>query len=102
MSSGIDFDGLRGNIKTIAGYDFSFQPSLDRNRILALAQLEFIDRRQQTPVGATRHKKIASRSRSRLIRSRPGQQGCCCATYSAKEWVIEATTTLTRDIWLVV
>lgn len=33
-------------IKTIAGYDFSFQPTLDRNRILALAQLEFIDRRQ--------------------------------------------------------
>jgi len=33
-------------IKTLAGYDFSFQPSLDRNRILALAQLEFIQRRQ--------------------------------------------------------
>ena len=33
-------------IKTIAGYDFSFQPSLDRNRILALAQLEFVERRQ--------------------------------------------------------
>jgi len=24
-------------IKTLAGYDFSFQPSLDRNRIMALA-----------------------------------------------------------------
>jgi DNA replication protein DnaC len=35
-----------GAIKTLAGYDFSFQPSLDRNRILALAQLEFIERRQ--------------------------------------------------------
>ena len=35
-----------GSIKTLAGYDFSFQPSLDRNRILALAQLEFISRRQ--------------------------------------------------------
>lgn len=33
-------------IKTIAGYDFSFQPGLDRHRILALAQLEFIERRQ--------------------------------------------------------
>lgn len=33
-------------IKTLAGYDFSFQPSLDRNRVLALAQLEFIERRQ--------------------------------------------------------
>src|SRR5437764_7846501 len=30
--------------KTIAGFDFAFQPSLDRNRILALAQLTFIDR----------------------------------------------------------
>lgn len=35
-----------GSIKTLAGYDFSFQPSLDRNRILALAQLEFVQRRQ--------------------------------------------------------
>jgi DNA replication protein DnaC len=26
-------------VKTLAGFDFSFQPSLDRNRILALAQL---------------------------------------------------------------
>jgi DNA replication protein DnaC len=31
-------------IKTLAGFDFSFQPSLDRNRILALAELQFIDR----------------------------------------------------------
>jgi len=31
-------------VKTLAGYDFSFQPSLDRNRILALAGLDFIDR----------------------------------------------------------
>ena len=31
-------------IKTLAGFDFSFQPSLDRNRILALAELNFIDR----------------------------------------------------------
>ena len=31
-------------IKTLAGFDFSFQPSLDRNRVLALAQLQFIDR----------------------------------------------------------
>jgi DNA replication protein DnaC len=30
-------------IKTLAGFDFSFQPSLDRNRILALAQLDFIE-----------------------------------------------------------
>jgi DNA replication protein DnaC len=31
-------------VKTLAGFDFSFQPSLDRNRILALAQLDFIER----------------------------------------------------------
>jgi len=36
------------SIKTLAGFgfDFAFQPSLDRNRILALAQLEFIDRHE--------------------------------------------------------
>ena len=33
-------------IKTLAGFDFSFQPSLDRNRILALAQLDFIERNE--------------------------------------------------------
>src|SRR4029453_13180704 len=31
-------------IKTLQGFDFAFQPSLDRNRILALAELKFIDR----------------------------------------------------------
>lgn len=35
-----------GTIKTLAGFDFSFQPSLDRNRIAALAQLEFIARHE--------------------------------------------------------
>jgi DNA replication protein DnaC len=34
------------SIKTLSGFDFAFQPSLDRNRILALAQLDFIDRRE--------------------------------------------------------
>jgi DNA replication protein DnaC len=34
------------SIKTLAGFDFSFQPSLDRDRILTLAQLEFIDRHE--------------------------------------------------------
>jgi DNA replication protein DnaC len=33
-------------IKTLTGFDFSFQPSLDRNRILTLAQLAFIDRHE--------------------------------------------------------
>ncbi len=31
-------------IKTLEGFDFSFQPSLDKNRILALAELSFIER----------------------------------------------------------
>ena len=34
------------SIKTLSGFDFSFQPSLDRNRVLALAQLDFIDRHE--------------------------------------------------------
>ena len=33
-------------IKTLAGFDFSFQPSLDRNRVLALAQPDFIERNE--------------------------------------------------------
>jgi DNA replication protein DnaC len=31
-------------IKTLAGFDFTFQPSLDRDRIRTLAELQFIDR----------------------------------------------------------
>ncbi|WP_446830835.1 IS21-like element helper ATPase IstB [Candidatus Foliamicus sp.] len=31
-------------IKTLEGFDFSFQPSLEKNRILALAELGFIER----------------------------------------------------------
>ncbi len=31
-------------VKTLESFDFSFQPSLDRSRVMALAQLEFIDR----------------------------------------------------------
>lgn len=33
-------------VKTLSGYDFSFQPGLDRSRVQALAELEFIGRRQ--------------------------------------------------------
>jgi DNA replication protein DnaC len=33
-------------IRTLSGFDFSFQPSLDRNRVMALAQLDFIDRHE--------------------------------------------------------
>jgi DNA replication protein DnaC len=34
------------NVKTLSGFDFSFQPSLDRNRILTLAGLDFINRHE--------------------------------------------------------
>jgi DNA replication protein DnaC len=33
-------------VKTLASFDFSFQPSLDCNRILSLAQLAFIERNE--------------------------------------------------------
>jgi DNA replication protein DnaC len=33
-------------VKTLAGFDFTFQPSLDRNRILALAELKFVERNE--------------------------------------------------------
>ena len=36
--------GRLATIKTLAGFDFAFQPSLDRDRILTLAQLGFIER----------------------------------------------------------
>jgi DNA replication protein DnaC len=35
--------GRLTTVKTLAGFDFAFQPSLDRQRILALAELTFID-----------------------------------------------------------
>ena len=33
-------------IKTLSGFDFTFQPSLDRNRVLALAELDFVVRKE--------------------------------------------------------
>jgi DNA replication protein DnaC len=36
--------GRLATIKTLAGFDFTFQPSLDRDRILTLAQLGFVAR----------------------------------------------------------
>lgn len=33
-------------VKTLESFDFTFQPSLDRERVLALAQLDFIDRHE--------------------------------------------------------
>src|SRR5437588_5374902 len=38
--------GRLATIKTLAGFDFSFQPSLDGGRILALAELQFVNRRE--------------------------------------------------------
>ena len=38
--------GRLATIKTLAGFDFSFQPSLDRDRILTLAQLGFVTRNE--------------------------------------------------------
>jgi IstB-like ATP binding protein len=60
----------------LAGFDFAFQPSLDRNRILALAQREFTDRHEvvhflgQPGCGNTATR--IWRSRSALRPSRPG------------------------------
>ena len=66
-------------VKTLAGFDFSFQPSLDRNRILTLAQLEFIDRnevrpcprparhRQDAPGGGARRRGGEGRSQRLLL-----------------------------------
>ena len=59
-------------IKTPAGFDFTFQPSLDRNRVLALAQLDFVDRHQVVhllgPPGTA-----TSRSRSGSRRVKAGR-----------------------------
>jgi DNA replication protein DnaC len=38
--------GRLSTIKTLAGFDFTFQPSLDRDRILTLAQLGFLARHE--------------------------------------------------------
>lgn len=34
------------HLKTLESFDFSFQPSVDRNQILALAELRFVERRE--------------------------------------------------------
>ena len=38
--------GPLGVVKTLDSFDFSFQPSLDRGRVQALAQFGFVDRRE--------------------------------------------------------
>jgi DNA replication protein DnaC len=38
--------GRLTTIKTLSSFDFAFQPSLERERVLALAELQFVDRRE--------------------------------------------------------
>ena len=76
--------GRLATIKTLAGFDFSFQPSLDRDRILTLAQLGFVargevvhflgpaqSRRLDRPTAPTRPSQIAARSFSKPGREIP-------------------------------
>ena len=87
-------------IKTLSGFDFSFQPSLDRNRILALAQLDFIDRHEvvhfigQSGTGKShlaaalgveavragpQRLLLAARRHHRLASPRPNAKGACAS-----------------------
>jgi len=60
-------------IKTLSGFDFSFQPSLDRNRVMALAGLDFIDRHEVVHfIGQSGTGSRISRQRSGSKRSGPG------------------------------
>ena len=55
-------------IKTLAGFDFAFQPSLDKNRILALAGLQFIDRAEAVHLNrSTTRKPHFSQKKAKLI-----------------------------------
>ena len=65
--------------KTLEGFDFSFQPSLDRNRILALAQLDFVARAEVVHfLGPARHRQEPPRHRARRRRGE-GRQGASTA-----------------------
>mgnify|MGYP000930169229 CR=1 FL=1 len=48
-------------VKSLSGYDFSFQPGLDRHRVMALAELDFIA--PATGVLAEKQAPAAKRSR---------------------------------------
>ncbi|BBU64126.1 hypothetical protein MSC49_40610 (plasmid) [Methylosinus sp. C49] len=59
-------------IKTLAGFDFSFQPSLDKSRVMALAELQFIDRAEAVHLtGRPAPGKRISAWRSASKRSKP-------------------------------
>jgi hypothetical protein len=49
--SGRRYSRALPTLKTLSGFDFSFQPSLDRGRIMALAELKFIDRSEAVHFG---------------------------------------------------
>ena len=61
-------------VKSLAGFDFAFQPSLDKKRILALAGLTFIDRAEVVhllgPPGTGKNSSCV-RARHRGCQSRP-------------------------------
>ena len=62
-------------IKTLAGFDFLFQPSLDKNRVMALAQLQFIDRAEvSSPDRPARHGKNPSQPGARRRGGEGGPQ----------------------------
>ena len=58
-------------IKTLEGFDFSFQPSLDRNRILALAELSFIERGEVVLSVAKGRDPAVLRDRDRVVQVEP-------------------------------
>jgi len=77
--------GRLTTIKTLDGFDFSFQPSLDRERIFALAELDFIDRHEvlhllgQPGCGKSQVSRAMPgpmpRGRARSFRLRPRDRG---------------------------
>ena len=56
-------------IKTLAGFDFSFQPSLDKNRIMALAELSFVDRAEVLHLVGPRFPTRCRTSGGKIMRS---------------------------------
>jgi hypothetical protein len=61
-------------VKSLSGYDFSFQPGLDRHRVMALAELDFIERKQCVHLpGPSGHRQVPSGHRPGL-RSGQGRQ----------------------------
>ena len=73
-------------IKTLTGFDFSFQPSLDRNRIMALASLDFVDKHEVVHfIGQSGTGKVISPWRSGWKRSELG------AAFISARWPTSST-----------